>query len=65
ETYGDNPIISQGLAEIEIKANNDNKEIKEIKKKDLPPPITKVQIQKRTFIFNILTNFLILLIAIP
>ncbi|MDQ1318399.1 MAG: Tetratricopeptide repeat protein [Candidatus Poribacteria bacterium] len=65
EKYGDNPIISQGLAEIEIKANNDSKEIKENKKKDLPPPITKVQIQKRTFIFNILTNFLILLISIP
>ena len=65
ETYGDNPIISQALAEIEIKANNDSKEIKENKKKDLPPPITKLQIQKRTFIFNILTNFLILLISIP
>ena len=58
EKYGDNPIISQALAEIEIKANNDSKEIKEIKKKDLPPPITKVQIQKRTFIFNILTTFM-------
>jgi tetratricopeptide (TPR) repeat protein len=65
EKYGDNPIISQALAEIEIKANNDSKEIKENKKKDLPPPITKLQIQKRTFIFNILTNFLILLISIP
>jgi tetratricopeptide (TPR) repeat protein len=65
ETYGDSPIISQGLAEIEVKVNNDSKEIMEIKKKDLPPPITKLQIQKRTFIFNILTTVMILLISIP
>jgi len=62
ETYGDNPIISQGLAEIEIKANNDSKENK---KKDLPPPITKLQIQKRTFIFNLLTTVMTFLISMP
>jgi len=62
EKYGDNPIISQGLAEIEIKADNGNEGGEDNKMKDSPPPLTKLQIQKRTFIFNILTSFLTLLI---
>jgi len=65
EKYGDNPIISQALADIEVKVNNDSKEITVIKNKDLPPPVTKEQIQKRTFIFNLLTTILTLLISIP